>query len=325
MNNSIDGGDAFAINPSDPIPHQPVLYHEVLDALKPESGRDYLDGTLGAGGHATGILLASIPQGRLLGLDLDPQALVIARKHLSAFHQRTIIRQASYYQAPEILGELGWHHVHGILLDLGVSSMQIDQPERGFSFMNEGPLDMRFNQDMGLTAADLLNSLNEAELADILWEYGEERYSRRIARAIVTARPIHTTQSLVELIKKTVPGYTSHIHPATRTFQALRIATNQELTTLAAALPNLTDCLAPGGRIAVISFHSLEDRIIKGFFKRESQDCICPPEQPLCTCGHVASLKLITRKPIRATQHEIEANPRASSARMRVAEKIAKA
>ena len=191
--------------------------------------------------------------------------------------------------------------------------------------MEEGPLDMRFNQEQGQRAADLVNTLDGEALADIIWEYGEERFSRRIARAIVAARPIHTTQALVEVIQEAVPGYSSHIHPATRTFQALRIATNKELETIAAALPKLTGCLAPCGRIAVISFHSLEDRIVKQFFRRESRDCICPPEQPICTCGHVASLKEVTKKPLRANQLEIEDNPRSRSARLRVAEKIIKA
>ncbi len=309
-------------HPYEPVPHQPVLYHEVLDALRPESDKYYVDGTLGAGGHAEGILHRSEPLGKLVGLDLDPQALAISNKRLSLFGERVITQQASYLLLPEILNQLGWHQVHGILLDLGVSSMQIDQPGRGFSFQAEGPLDMRFNRETGLSAADLVNTLSEARLSKVLWEFGEERFSRRIARAIVAARPINTTTELADLIKKEIPGYESHIHPATRTFQALRIATNQELETLSKALPNLVSCLAAGGRIAVISFHSLEDRIVKQFFKKEGQDCICPPERPVCTCGHVASLKLITKKPIRPTQDEIIRNPRSSSAKLRVAEKI---
>lgn len=324
MNNSIDGGEQIPDKTGDRFPHQPVLYHEVLDALAPKPGGFYLDGTLGAGGHAEGILHASAPQGKLLGFDLDPEALAIAQRRLLPFQDRTIIRHASYRQAQAVLKEIGWKAVDGILLDLGVSSMQIDRPERGFSFMEEGPLDMRFNQNMGLSAEDLVNTLSKEALADIIWKFGEERYSRRIARAIVETRPIHTTLELASLIKKSVPGYTSHIHPATRTFQALRIAANKELETLSSALPELIQCLAPGGRIAVISFHSLEDRIVKQFFKRESKDCICPPEQPICTCEHAASIKILTKKPIRATEQEIEENPRSSSAKLRVAEKILK-
>lgn len=325
MKNSINGGNALANDSGDRHPHQPVLYQQVLDALEPTSGSVYLDGTLGAGGHAFGILTASAPDGKLLGLDVDPEALAIARQRLFAFKERTVIMQASYRLAPEILKNLEWDQVQGILLDLGVSSMQIDRPERGFSFMSEGPLDMRFNQEIGLSAADLVNTLGESEIADILYEFGEERYSRRIAGAIVKARPIHTTRDLAQVVAGAVPGYGSRIHPATRTFQALRIATNKELETVAEALPELTGILAPGGRIAVISFHSLEDRIVKQFFRRESKHCICPPEQPICTCEHVASLKVITKKPIMAAEKEIQENPRSSSARLRVAEKIIEA
>ncbi len=325
MNGTIDGGGEIAGKNGDHFPHQPVLYHEVLDALAPESGKVYLDGTLGAGGHALGILEASAPEGKLLGLDLDPQALAIARQRLLLFRDRTIIRQASYSQAPNILDDVGWQHTHGILLDLGVSSMQIDQPERGFSFMEEGPLDMRFDPSMGISAADLVNTLGEGDLADIIWRYGDERYSRRIAGAIVARRPINTTKELAKVIKEAVPGYTSDIHPATRTFQALRIATNKELETLSTALPRLIKRLPLGGRITVISFHSLEDRIVKRFFRRESKDCICPPEQPICTCGHIASLEVLTKKPVRPTQNEVDENPRSRSARLRVAEKISKA
>ncbi|MBW6465789.1 MAG: 16S rRNA (cytosine(1402)-N(4))-methyltransferase RsmH [Brevefilum sp.] len=325
MNGSDTGGGTITGGPGDRSPHQPVLYHEVLDALAPVSGRNYLDGTLGAGGHAEGILLASAPQGRLLGLDLDPEALAIARQRLLDYQARVVIIQSSYLLAPDILQNIGWPNVDGILLDLGVSSMQIDRPGRGFSFKEEGPLDMRFDQNSGTSAADLVNTLSEEALAQILREYGEERFARRIAGAIVAARPIYTTQALAALIQKAVPFYSSPIHPATRTFQALRIAANQELEALASALPELAKCLAPHGRIAVISFHSLEDRIVKSFFKTESKDCICPPEQPICTCGHSASLKLLTKKPIRPGQEEIQANPRARSARLRVAEKIEKA
>lgn len=322
MNDKSIGGGLIAGDSSDHNSHQPVLYHEVLDAFKPESGKFYLDGTLGAGGHAEGILLASAPNGRLLGLDRDPLALQIAHQRLNAFKDRAILRQASYIEAKSILEELGWWKVNGILLDLGVSSMQIDQSDRGFSFMTEGPLDMRFNQQEGKTAAHLVNELAEKDLADILWKFGEERFSRRIAKAIIKARPIFTTQDLASVIQNAIPGYEKHLHPATRTFQALRIATNQELEIVQNALPGLVACLESGGRIAVISFHSLEDRIIKQFFKYESQDCICPPEQPVCTCKHVASLKILTKKPIRPTEDEIQQNPRASSARLRIAQKI---
>jgi 16S rRNA (cytosine1402-N4)-methyltransferase len=321
VKDSTDIGGGIARNHGDDFPHEPVLYQEILAALSPVSSGRYLDGTVGAGGHAEGILKASAPKGQLLGLDLDPDALAIARQRLSAFNDRVILRQASYHHGPDILAELGWLSLDGILLDLGVSSMQIDRPERGFSFMAEGPLDMRFDPHRGPSAADLVNNLDEKALAEILWEFGEERYSRRIARAIVRARPLHATLELANLVRKAVPGYESQIHPATRTFQALRIATNQELETLAASLPKLMRTLAPGGRIAVISFHSLEDRIVKRFFRRESKDCICPPEQPVCTCDHKAKLKVLTKKPVRPKETEQDRNPRSRSARLRVAEK----
>jgi len=324
MNNIIEGGGAFAGSTSDRTPHQPVLYHEVLDALTLQSDRIYVDGTLGAGGHAEGILTHSAPHGKLLGLDLDPEALAIAYRRLLPFEDRIVLQQASYQMAPEILQELGWHPVHGILLDLGVSSMQLDQPERGFSFMAEGPLNMRFNQAIRPNAAEIVNTLSETALSDLIWKFGEERYARKIAHAIVTSRPINNTKTLAAVIKKAVRRYPSHIHPATRTFQAIRIAANKELETLAASLPKLVKVLAPGGRIAVISFHSLEDRIVKQFFKMESQDCICPPEQPICTCDHKASLNVITKKPVTAAQDEIDINPRARSAKLRIAQKLDK-
>jgi 16S rRNA (cytosine1402-N4)-methyltransferase len=325
MNDKLNGEQSVTGGPGDHVPHQPVLYHEVLKALAPKSGLVYLDGTLGAGWHAEGILKASAPSGRLIGLDLDPHALEIAQQHLLAYQDRTIIRQASYFAVPKILKELGLNGIHGILLDLGVSSMQLDQPERGFSFLEDGPLDMRFNPMEGPSAADLINALNADALSRIIWDYGEERYARRIAKAVVKARPIHTTQELVSVILAAVPGYEAHLHPATRTFQALRIATNEELETMAKALPGLVESLVVGGRIAVISFHSLEDRIVKSYFRKESKDCICPPEQPICNCGHLASLKILTKKPVRASDKEVERNPRARSARLRIAQKIQKA
>ncbi len=321
MKDNINAGGEIARTPGDYFPHQPVLYQEIMDALQPVSGERYLDGTLGAGGHAEGILKASAPGGRLLGLDLDPEALAIASQRLLTYRDRVVVRHASYTEAATVLEEIGWKSVQGIILDLGVSSMQIDRPDRGFSFMEEGPLDMRFDPESGPSAADLVNTLSEAELANIIWEYGEERYSRRIASAIIRARPIHTTAQMAELIRSVVPGYEHHIHPATRTFQGLRIAVNRELETLSEALPKLVNCLSPGGRIAVISFHSLEDRIVKRFFRKESKACICPPEQPICTCEHQASLKILTKKPVRPKEEEINRNPRSRSARLRVAEK----
>ncbi len=308
------------MNPT--TPHDPVLYYEVLQALQPRDGGRYVDGTLGAGGHGWGILDASSPGGLLLGLDLDPQALALAREKLAPFGERAVLRQASYLTLRERLDALGWDYVDGILLDLGISSMQVDVPERGFSFRQDGPLDMRFDPTAPTTAADLVNRLPESELADLIYRYGEERRSRRIARAIVAARPIEGTRQLAEIVRRAVGGGKRRIHPATRTFQALRIAVNRELEAVEQVLPLAVDALAPGGRLAVISFHSLEDRLVKVYFRRESRDCICPPGRPVCVCEHTARLRLVTRKPLQANEAEVTANPRARSARLRVAEKI---
>lgn len=303
-------------------PHQPVLYQEIIHALKPKPGGNYVDGTLGAGGHAWGILQASEPGGRLLGLDLDPVALAVAGEKLAAFGERAILRQASFATLQEQLNEVGWESVDGILLDLGLSSMQLDTPARGFSFQADAPLDMRFDPRNPTTAADLVNTLQEKDLADLLYEFGEERRSRQIARAIVRQRPIRTTKELADIVARANRSSKRGIHPATRTFQALRIAVNQELDALEQVLPQVVAALRPGGRIAVIAFHSLEDRIVKQYFRLESRDCICPPEQLICTCEHTASLKEIVRRPIRPNDAEIERNPRARSARLRVAERI---
>jgi 16S rRNA (cytosine1402-N4)-methyltransferase len=302
-------------------PHQPVLYHEIILALQPKNEGLYVDGTLGAGGHARGILEACAPDGRLLGMDLDPQALALARETLAPYGERARLRQASYDSLSERLREIGWEAVDGILLDLGLSSMQLDTPERGFSFQHDAPLDMRFDPDAPTSAADLVNTLPQGELADLIYEYGEERASRRIAQAIVKARPLRTTRQLAAVIESVLPRK-GKIHPATQTFQALRIAVNQELERVENVLPEAVAALKSGGRLAVISFHSLEDRTVKEFFRRESRDCICPPRQPICTCGHKATLKEISRKPITPGEAEVKANPRARSAKLRVVEKL---
>jgi 16S rRNA (cytosine1402-N4)-methyltransferase len=258
----------------------------------------------------------------LLGLDVDPQALAIAGERLAEFGDRAVIVQASYLNLNEQLAQLGWPAVDGVVLDLGVSSMQLDTPQRGFSFLVDAPLDMRFDPDDPLTADDLVNTSSERELADILFHYGEERRAYQVARAIVQARPLHTTVELAKVVAKATRSGHAGMHPATRTFQALRIAVNRELETVEAALPEALNALRPGGRLAVIAFHSLEDRIVKQFIRRESRDCICPPHQPVCTCGHTASLKDLTRHPLRPGESEIRLNARARSARLRVAEKI---
>jgi 16S rRNA (cytosine1402-N4)-methyltransferase len=280
-----------------------------------------VDGTLGAGGHAAGLLAESEPGGQLLGLDVDPQALNLARQRLAPFGERARLKKATYTSLPEQLAAIGWDSVDGILLDLGASSMQFDAPERGFSFLADGPLDMRFDPSNPLTAAEIVNLWPEWDLADIIFRYGEEPASRRIARAILHNRPIGGTRQLAAVIEQALGRHGPH-HPATQTFQALRIAVNGELEAVEKVLPMAVQALGPGGRLAVISFHSLEDRLVKEYFRRESKDCICPPRQPVCTCGHKASLKEIARRPITPTEAETSRNSRARSAKLRVAEKL---
>ncbi len=306
-----------------PWPHQPVLYQEVLEALRPRAGGRYVDGTLGAGGHAFGILEASSPDGVLLGLDVDPAALALAAERLALFGERALLRRGSYADLAAHLQAVGWEGVDGILLDLGVSSMQVDVAERGFSFRHDAPLDMRFDPSQPLTAADLVNTLDEAALADILWRYGEERRSRQVARAIVRHRPIRTTGELAEVVTGATRSGKRGMHPATRTFQALRIAVNRELDNLERVLPQAVAALNPGGRLAVIAFHSLEDRMVKHFLRAESGYCVCPPEMPHCDCDRPARVRLLKPFPMRPTAEEMARNPRARSARLRVAEKLA--
>jgi 16S rRNA (cytosine1402-N4)-methyltransferase len=291
--------------------------------LQPRRAGLYADGTVGAGGHAWGILQASGPDGRLLGMDVDPQALAIAGERLAAYGSRAILVRAAYTELQAQLKSLGWEKVDGILLDLGVSSMQLDTAGRGFSFLKEAPLDMRFDPDNAVRADDLVNRWPEKELADVIYRFGEERRARQVARAIVKARPIWTTRQLAEVIAGATRSGRPGIHPATRTFQALRIAVNRELESLEAVLPQAIAALAPGGRLAVIAFHSLEDRIVKQYFHQESRDCLCPPKQPVCTCGHRATIREITRRPVRPQETEVQQNPRARSARLRVAERLA--
>lgn len=311
-------------------PHQPVLYKEIIHALQPRRGGRYVDGTLGAGGHARGILEACAPDGQLLGLDVDPQALAIARKTLAPYEGRIHLAQASYTTLSAQLAKLDWDFVDGIILDLGASSMQFDTPERGFSFLHDAPLDMRFDPSAPQTAADIVNSYSERELADLIYEYGEERDSRKIARAIVNARPLHTTRALVAVIESASPRRGNRLHPATRTFQSLRIAVNDELASVKAALPQAAASLmrppergeGSAGRLAVISFHSLEDRIVKDFFREQSKDLVNPPYEKIYEVERKATLKEVNRKPITPSDEEIKNNPRARSAKLRIAEKL---
>lgn len=308
--------------------HIPVLYHEVLDALQPRPNGRYIDGTVGAGGHTAGILGASITDGgvsvsggRVLAFDRDPEAIAFAQKQLAQYGERVQFINKSYAEMAYYANQHGFAPADGILLDLGLSSRQLADNRRGFSFMKEGPLDMRFDSTTGATAADLVNNLDATALADIFWQYGEERHSRKIARLIVENRPFSTTTELAELIRQAVRT-NRRIHPATQVFQALRIAVNGELDEVEKGLKTAVELLKPGGRFAVISFHSLEDRLVKRFFRSQSQTCTCPPQQPICTCDAQATIRLVPRKAIKASASEIENNPRSRSARLRVAEKL---
>ena len=315
----------FSLASSGMDDHVPVLFEEVLKHLEPRAGAAYIDGTVGAGGHSAGLLEASTPDGRLLVFDRDAEALQFARERLAPYGDRVTYVHESYGRMGQVAPMVGFEKVDGILLDLGLSSRQLDSAERGFSFLREGPLDMRFDRSGGETAADLVNNLDEASLVDIFWRYGEERQSRKYARAIVAARPISTTSELAQLVERVAPHYVrrKRIHPATQVFQALRIAVNQELVELEEGLPAAIDLLRPDGRVAVISFHSLEDRFVKNFFRDLTRDCICPPRQPICTCDAQAVLRVITRKVVMPDEEEVERNPRSRSARLRVAQKLA--
>lgn len=325
--------DSLTPDPQSPIPdpHVPVLLSEVLDGLRVVAGGVYIDGTVGAGGHATAILEQA--EGvRLLGLDVDPVALGIAGERLRPYIEQGRVRlvQSNFERLDEVAQAEGFSPTDGALLDLGVSSMQLDTPARGFSFRAEGPLDMRLDPREPVTAAELVNGLPEHELADLIYKYGEEPASRRIARRIVEARsrePFATTSQLEAVVYGAlggrVAGRTRHaIHPATKTFQALRIAVNRELDVLEKGLAAAVNVLKPGGRLAVISFHSLEDRIVKLFIRQAQRGCICPPEYPTCMCGRQPTLKAINSKPIEATAEEARRNPRSRSAKLRVAERI---
>jgi 16S rRNA (cytosine1402-N4)-methyltransferase len=303
-------------------PHQPVLYKEIIHALQPRRGGRYVDGTVGAGGHARGILEACAPDGQLLGLDVDPQALAFARETLAPYEQRIHLAQASYTTLSAQLQNLQWDSVDGIVLDLGASSMQFDTPERGFSFQNDASLDMRFGPHALQTAADIINTFDERELADLIYEYGEDRDSRKIARAIVKGRPLYTTRELVAVIEAVSPRRGDRVHPATKTFQALRIAVNDELTSVKAVLPQAVASLNVGGRLAVISFHSLEDRIVKDFFREQSKDVVNPPYEQLYEVERKAIIKEVNRKPLTPSEDETRSNPRARSAKLRIAEKM---
>jgi 16S rRNA (cytosine1402-N4)-methyltransferase len=311
----------------DAFRHVPVMANEVLRYLEPHSGGIYLDGTLGGGGHARLILEASTPGGRLVGLDRDAAALAAAQANLAAFGERAILRQGNYADLAVHLDGLGIGPVDGILLDLGVSSHQLDTPARGFSFREDGPLDMRMNPGEGVSAAAVIAEAEVDELKRIFREYGEERWAGKIAREIVSIRsrqPIVTTFQLAELVSRVVPGgrVPQRIHPATRVFQALRIHVNGELDSLRTGLDAGWRRLKVGGRMVVISFHSLEDRMVKQAFRTLATGCICPPRLAVCACGQQPTVRVMTRKAVRADEQEVKHNPRARSAVLRAMEKL---
>lgn len=315
--------------------HIPVLLNETIEQLSPQPGEHYIDGTVGGGGHARLILGKTSPEGKLLGLDLDEQALATAARNLAGYHERVTLINGSFAKIKQIYDEqFKLYKISGILLDLGISSLELEDAGRGFSFQIDGPLDMRFDLRQSLTAAEIVNTWPFDKLKKVIQEYGQEKLAHEITQQIISARqadPITKTKKLVEAIllafrnklrtDKEVP-WIGGLHPATRTFQALRMAVNDELGNLARALPQCLEILPPHGKLAIISFHSLEDKIVKEFFKKESRDCLCPPELPVCQCSHQSQLKILTKKPISPSVAERESNPRSRSAKLRVAEKI---
>jgi 16S rRNA (cytosine1402-N4)-methyltransferase len=301
--------------------HVPVMVGEVAVWLRPRPGACLVDATLGLGGHAVA-LLAAAPGTRLLGLDRDAAALALARERLRTAADRVVLRQARYSELGAILADVGWDGADGVLLDLGVSSLQLDDARRGFSFQREGPLDMRMDPSAALSAGEVVNAWPERELAHILAAYGEEPRARAVARTIVRARPLATTTDLARVVGRVLGRGRPGIDPATRTFQAIRIAVNDELGELERFLADGYTVLRPGGRLAVLSYHSLEDRRVKYAFRRWAADCLCPPRVPRCVCGWSAKVRVLTRRPLRPSDAEVARNPRARSARLRVVERL---
>ena len=307
--------------------HIPVLFHEIMDIMEPKPGEFFVDCTLGGGGHSKGFLERTSPDGRLIGIDQDTNALAAAQQNLSSYEGRVVFVHSNYQNLDAILNEYAPEGVDGILFDIGVSSHQLDEKDRGFSYMQDAPLDMRMNREQSLDAWQVVNTYSEDELHRIFKEYGEERWAKRVAKFIVEFRsqkPIETTGELVDIIKRAIPkgAREEGSHPAKRTFQAIRIEVNNELGVLQDTIAVAVKHLKKGGRLGIISFHSLEDRIVKEQFRYFASDCICPPELPFCQCDKVSEVKILTRKPVTASAEELEANSRAKSAKFRAVEKI---
>ena len=307
--------------------HEPVLLREVVDLLAPGSGATVVDATLGLGGHTEALLEAVGSRGRVLGIDRDSQALELARQRLARFGDAFVAVHGNHSDLLKLLRQNGVFAVGGVLFDLGVSSLQLDDPERGFSFRGDGPLDMRMDRQTGQTAAEILASSTEQELRQLIWSYGEERRAGAIARAIVAQRerqPLNRTLALAELVERVLgpAAQRYRIHPATRTFQALRIAVNREVDDLERLVTEASSVLRRGGRLAVISYHSLEDRAVKHAMKSLAERCVCPPKLPVCGCGRENLLKVLTAKPVRPSASEVARNPRSRSAKLRVGERL---
>ena len=300
--------------------HIPVLLQETIEALAVQPGGRYIDCTLGSGGHAAAILGRSSPGGQLLGIEADPEVIEIAKARLEAYSNSILLVNENFVDLEAICIKYDFLPVHGILFDLGLSSLQLNSHGRGFSFQHDASLDMRLSPSQEVTAADIINTSSETKLAHLIKTYGEEGYSHQIAHRIVQERPINTTLQLVRTIEHAVGGKRGRLHPATKTFQALRIAVNHELEHLEAALKQSINLLGFEGRLVVISYHSLEDRIVKQFMQQESKDCICPPGMPTCICGHRACLRLINKRVITPSPAEVQLNPRSRSAKLRAAE-----
>jgi 16S rRNA (cytosine1402-N4)-methyltransferase len=302
--------------------HEPVLLEESISALQIQPGGRYIDCTINGGGHAAAILEECSPGGQLLGIDADPEAIKMAKERFKPYGNNVILVNENFRYLENICDRHAFRPVNGIIFDLGMSSLQLEESGRGFSFQQDAPLDMRFSPRQSLTAADIVNTYSEHELTEIIRRYGEDYRGRQIARRIVERRPLRTTLELSRVVQEAVGGARGRINPATKTFQALRIVVNEELESLQLALGQALNLLGSGGRVVVISFHSLEDRLVKEFFRRESQGCLCPPSVPVCVCGHKPKLKIVTKKAVQSSPGEIQANPRSRSAKMRVAEKI---